>query len=200
MIDRCRRVVGERETTVNPAGKVVTQPPESLPASSGSRKMRFVRNQEHVYPRFPARGLEARAPGKSALPIRASCVIRYFIHRIGSWYWTPSRDACKSSRKQVNSSPRWRPSPALSRFLQRWPDPFGGSRHLDIADTEALQGMADRVDEPKLPPMSPNTARQLASSTPRVAARRARVCASARRHARSLRARYGGPPRDRVRR
>ena len=46
MIDRCRRVVGERETTVNPAGKVVTQPPEPL---SGSRKMRFVRNQVNFW-------------------------------------------------------------------------------------------------------------------------------------------------------
>ena len=44
-----------------------------------------------------------------------------------------------------------------------------------MADTEALQGMADRVDERKLPPMSPNTARQLATGTPRVAARRARL-------------------------
>ena len=45
MADRCRRVVGERETTVNPAGKVVTQAPEPLPARPGSRKLSFVRNQ-----------------------------------------------------------------------------------------------------------------------------------------------------------
>ena len=47
MADRCRRVVGERETTVNPAGKVVTQAPEPLPTRPGSRKLSFVRNQEH---------------------------------------------------------------------------------------------------------------------------------------------------------
>ena len=45
MIDRCRRAVRERETTVDPAGKDVTQPPEPLPARSGSRKLSFVRNQ-----------------------------------------------------------------------------------------------------------------------------------------------------------
>ena len=49
MVDRCRRVVGERETTVNPAGKVVTQPPEPLPAQSDSQKLSFVRNQVHLY-------------------------------------------------------------------------------------------------------------------------------------------------------
>ena len=49
MVDRCRRVVRERETTVDLAGKVVTQPPEPLPARSGSRKLSFVRNQEVVW-------------------------------------------------------------------------------------------------------------------------------------------------------
>ena len=53
MVDRCRRVVGERETTVNPAGKVVTQPPEPLPAQSDSQKLSFVRNQEGVWTADP---------------------------------------------------------------------------------------------------------------------------------------------------
>ena len=34
---------------VNPAGKVVTLPPEPLPARAGSRKLSFVRNQEGRY-------------------------------------------------------------------------------------------------------------------------------------------------------
>ena len=49
MADRYRRVVGERETTVNPAGKVVTQSTEPVPAGIGSPKLSFVRNQVALY-------------------------------------------------------------------------------------------------------------------------------------------------------
>ena len=58
--DRCRRVVGECETTVNPAGKVVTPPPEPLPARPLSRKLSFVRNQVEFCTSCPRRTTAVR--------------------------------------------------------------------------------------------------------------------------------------------
>ena len=46
MLDHCRKVVGELESTVNRAGKFVTQLPEPRPARTDSWKLSFVRNQE----------------------------------------------------------------------------------------------------------------------------------------------------------